>query len=56
MKPFNWYDYLKWKDLERNPNTPFTEASRKWSEEDNKRMLLIALDRYADELQKVKNE
>lgn len=52
--PFNKYDYLYIKDLERCPYPPFRNHPkfRDWNDEDDKRMLLLALDRYADVLQR----
>ena len=46
-RPFNKYDWLKIMDLERNPEKPFTQTSVEWFKRDDRRMLLIALDRYA---------
>jgi hypothetical protein len=50
--PFHKYDYLKIKDLERCPYPPFRNHPEftKWNDNDDRRMLLIALDRYADKL------
>lgn len=52
MIPFDKYHYLKFKDLERCPYVIWTKEEIEWSKKDNFRMLLIALDRYADKLQK----
>lgn len=53
--PFYEPKYLKFKDLERCPYSLRTEYRQncEWMIADNKRMLLIALDRYADVLQKI---
>lgn len=53
--PFEKYDWLKLGDLERCPFVIFSPESAKWGEEDNRRMLLIALERYANFLQRDKN-
>lgn len=50
---FNKYDYLKLKDLRRCPFPYQGKRTIRWDKEDNHRLLLIALDRYAD---KLKNE
>jgi len=49
LKPFNRYDWLKFKDVERCPYPPFRNDPNwlEWTVNDDKRMLLIALDRYA---------
>lgn len=54
-RTFELYEYLKFGDLERCPYPPFRNHPkyRKWHEEDDTRMLLLALDRYADDLQKI---
>lgn len=51
--PFHKYEFIKYKDLERSPFTFHSPEYVKWSEEDDKRLLLIALDRYADALQRL---
>jgi hypothetical protein len=51
MKSFDKYDYLKMKDLERCPYVWGTKECGEWNIQDDRRMLLIALDRYADYLQ-----
>lgn len=58
MKSFDRYDWLKWKDIERCPYPPFSNHPKhtNWNKQDDKRMLLIALDRYVDYLQGVRNE
>ena len=45
--------YIKWKDIERCLYPPFRNHPNflEWIEKDNERLLLIALDRYADKLQ-----
>lgn len=50
MKPFDKYDWLKFRDLERCPYAPFTSEAVSWLAKDDRRMLLIALDRYAAHL------
>lgn len=50
--PFDRYDYLKLKDLERSPYVIWSQAEVEWSKKDNHRMLLIALDRYAETIAK----
>lgn len=50
--PFYRYDYLLMSDLERNPYPMFSSESAVWDEKWHQRMLLIALERYADVLQK----
>jgi hypothetical protein len=55
IKPFDKYDWLKVKDIERCPYAMFTAECGFWSKRDDRRMLLIALDRYADHLQGVDN-
>jgi len=52
MIAFDRYNYLKIKDLERCPYVIWTKEEIEWLKKDNFRMLLIALDRYADELEK----
>jgi len=49
-RSFNKYDWLKFSDLERCPYPPFRNHPKfkEWNENDDRRMLLIALDRYAD--------
>lgn len=49
-KPFQIIIFIK--DLERCPYTWKDSRYPKWAEEDNKRILLINLNRYADQLQK----
>ena len=51
MIVFNVYDYLIMNDLERCPYPMFTKECGEWCEQDDKRKILIALDRYADVLQ-----
>lgn len=54
--PFNLYDYLTWNDFERCPYASFSlnplerEKAYDWIKKDDKRMLLIALDRYTDRI------
>lgn len=51
--PFDKYNYLKMKDLERCPYPIFRNDPNiiEWTRRDDFRMLLIALDCYADRLQ-----
>lgn len=42
--------WIKWIDINRCPYMWGTSEEHNWSFEDNKRLLLIALDRYADYL------
>jgi hypothetical protein len=49
-KEFIQEDHIKWKDIERCPYTFKDPKWTNWSREDEKRLLLIALDRYADYL------
>lgn len=51
VPPFERYNYIKMKDLERSPYVIWSKEENEWSKNDNYRMLLIALDRYADELE-----
>lgn len=51
MKPFYRYDWLKFKHLERCPYVWGTPDCDKWNKEDDRRMLLIALDCYAEYLE-----
>lgn len=52
--PYDRYDWLMMKDLERCPYPIFNiengENQARWSREDDRRMELLALDRYADYL------
>jgi len=53
--PFLQEDYIILEDVEDCPY-PFSSPSYNyWWNDDSIRLLLIALDRYADELQKKKN-
>jgi hypothetical protein len=47
ITPFWLWDWLTIGDMERNPHDPGTRHSREWSVVDDRRLLLIALDRYA---------
>ena len=60
--PFDKYDYLLMRDIERSPYILFSRSdgdermkAEAWHREDNYRMLLIALDRYADAINKKQN-
>jgi hypothetical protein len=50
--PFDKYDYLKWGDLKRNPYSSYHNSQEwfEWHLNDDKRLLLIALERYADKI------
>ena len=48
LRAFAKYDWLKWTDIERGPFAPFTLESGNWLRDDDRRLFLIALDRYAD--------
>jgi hypothetical protein len=48
--PFIDEENITWNDIERCP-FPFSHPDwREWNEKDDKRLLLIALDRYADKI------
>lgn len=49
---FNPSKYIKWKDIIRCPYAFKDQRWSEWSRKDDNRLLLIALDRYADELQR----
>ncbi len=53
IKPFNEEEWLKWKDIERCPYSMYDEHWASWSKRDDIRLMLIALDRFADYLQGV---
>jgi len=50
--PYDRYDWLMMKDLERCPYPPFRSHPlfKEWNDNDDRRMELIALDRYASYL------
>lgn len=50
VAPFEKYDYLFFRDLERCPYRWGTAMCGQWCKLDDERMLLIALDRYAEVL------
>lgn len=54
--PFDPHNYLKFKDYERCPHKWDSFECAVWCKKDDERLLLIALDRYADFLQGVKND
>lgn len=51
IKPFDKYEYLKLKYLERCPFRWSTPEGADWCQRDDHRLFLIALDLYADYLQ-----
>lgn len=51
IPPFEKYNYITIGDMERQPFTPFSDEAILWHIKDDRRLFLIALDRYADELQ-----
>jgi hypothetical protein len=56
MTPFYRFDWLRFRDLERCPFVWYSKECNEWIRQDDRRMLLIALDRYADYLQKKDEE
>lgn len=52
MIPFDVFDWLRIGDIERCPYPPFRNHPKhaEWNTNDEKRLTLIALDRYADYL------
>jgi hypothetical protein len=49
-KAFDRYDYLKMKDMERCPYPMFTKECGEWNKKDDERLLIVALERYAEDL------
>jgi hypothetical protein len=50
MIVFDRYDYLTWDDVERNPYAMYNPMCSIWAKEDDRRLLLVALDKYAEAL------
>lgn len=50
IKPFDEFDYLKIGDIERCPYTWGTPECADWNAKDKQRLVLIALERYANYL------
>lgn len=50
--PFEEYKYHFFQDIRRSPFVIWTKEEVEWSKNERKRMFLLALDRYADVLQK----
>lgn len=46
--PFNQFQLLTWNDVERCPFPPQHPLWLEWNQNDDKRMLLIALEKYAN--------
>jgi hypothetical protein len=47
IKPFDEFDYLQLRDIERCPYVWNSPKCIEWNKQDKQRMLLIALERYA---------
>lgn len=50
MLIFKEEEHRQFRDIERCPYAPKDSEYREWIKKDNKRLLLIALDRYAEML------
>ena len=53
---FNLSKYIKWKDIQRSPYSRFSsypeerKRAEEWDKKDDERLMLIALERYAEDL------